>query len=313
VLGAAVSTSVSHDRSQHSLAPADSVRRVQTSVGPRSFSANYVARNELFDITGLEPQSDAPSPVYLLVTLVGGREQEIIAAMAERGYVAAWIEALPTPHNCTQLDEAAASIFTFTNQSGMERSALEVLCARASANCTAGIVVHGALLGGNEVFLAPKHSPYITALLSWAYFNILPGRQCCCSVTEQTCCNDPAQHPPGSYPGGTHLTCNMDEELSRYLPRSRRRAVSGAGDFWFTTPVCGEGPTVNDTDHGPIRQGQLASGYDCGTAAVCFDALDGSGYAVPPGVGHTVADFIESDQPWGLNASFDWAVARGPR
>jgi len=50
-----------------------------------------------------------------------------------------------------------------------------------------------------------------------------------------------------------------------------------------------------------LKQGQ---GYDCGSAASCFQP-DGSGYAAPP-VYHNMSAFLFNSSNWGLNATLDW-------
>ena len=170
-------------------------------------------------------------------------------------------------------------------------------------------------MGSVVAFPAAAHSPYVTAMVSFGFFNIVPGAHDCCSVTEQVCCDDDAHHHAGAYLGGSPLPCCMDKELTLSLPRSRRRAIIGTADLWFAMDMDGSGPTLNDSKLGAVRQLQLASGYDCGPNATECLGSDGSGYILAPGAGHVLSDTLRSNASWGLGATLDWlaATARRPR
>ena len=62
--------------------------------------------------------------------------------MAARGYVAAMITPVYSGLSCGSLSTAAQLVFDGPS------SALAVLCARAAADCAAGVAVHGFSLGG---------------------------------------------------------------------------------------------------------------------------------------------------------------------
>ena len=286
-----------------------------------AFNMTYEAQGQLWSIYGLDPLSGSKgAPVYLFLSgdyrnhelAVGPRSNEsrYLVMMAERGFVAAMVESLPAPRHCGNLTEAAALMLEYNDAAVDTSSALAKVCGRVAADCSRGVGVHGFTLGGIYATLSFQQSRFVTASVSWAFFNIVFGWDSCCGIHNSSCCGPP-MNEPGHDPGGTLLTCLTDEELLPRSPRSRRRHVLGHMDMFGA----GYDDTFLEVGHaaprnerfGAFRQCKLASGYDCGAMNNCFMA-DGSGYAVPEDLDHEILPF---DQPaatceWGLNATLDW-------
>ena len=117
-----------------------------------SFTASYSGQgiaattcNTTDTITGQEPEASGQYPVFLYMvgtteTSTNASATAAVQGMANRGYVAASIEYDSTEFgDCSQIAGKAMCIFNPKSPT----SAVEVLCARAKADCSKGIVVAG--------------------------------------------------------------------------------------------------------------------------------------------------------------------------
>jgi hypothetical protein len=116
------------------------------------FTASYEGQgiaattcNTSYTITGQEPDASGKYPVFLYMvgtteTSTNASATAAVQGMANRGYVAATIQYDSAEFgSCSQIGGKAMCIFNPHSSS----SAVEVLCARAKADCTKGIVVAG--------------------------------------------------------------------------------------------------------------------------------------------------------------------------
>ena len=184
---------------------------------------------------GYEGASVTGAPVYLFNT-GGGMgigpsvpEYDIIREAAARGFVAAMITPPNPAMECSQLEAAASATY-----GSASNSALSVLCARASADCNRGVAVHGFSMGGLISALAPKFSSLVTASIASGAGSFTPGHDSCCGLADTSCCASKTDNV--GVIGGTQMTCLSDQQLSTYLPRSRRRVIIGATDLYCACP-----------------------------------------------------------------------------
>ena len=184
---------------------------------------------------GYEGASVTGAPVYLFNT-GGGMgigpsvpEYDIIREAAARGFVAAMITPPNPAMECSQLEAAASATY-----GSASNSALSVLCARASADCSRGVAVHGFSMGGLIAALAPKFSSLVTASIASGAGSFTPGHDSCCGLADTSCCASKTDNV--GVIGGTQMTCLSDQQLSTYLPRSRRRVIIGATDLYCACP-----------------------------------------------------------------------------
>ena len=128
------------------------VEDTQQAVSTTGFTATYTGQganastcNTSFTITGQEPSGSGTNPVFLYMigtgeTATNASATAAVAGMAAKGFVAATIAYdSGTFNNCGTLDGKAKCIFN----SASSTSAVAVLCARAKADCSKGIVVGG--------------------------------------------------------------------------------------------------------------------------------------------------------------------------
>jgi hypothetical protein len=129
--------------------PSDEAQQSVTTTG---FTASYTGQganasrcNTSFAITGQEPTTSGTFPVFLYMvgtteTSTNASATAAVAGMASRGFVAATIGYdAGSFNNCTGIKGKASCMF----DAGSSSSAVSVLCARAKADCSKGIVVGG--------------------------------------------------------------------------------------------------------------------------------------------------------------------------
>lgn len=153
-----------------------------------SFTATYTGQglladecNTTFGITGQEPSAAGTFPVF--VYMVGttetfnnnGAAAAAVAGMAARGFVSASVQYDSGEFGtCTQIAGKAKCIFNPSTQS----SAVEVLCSRAKADCSRGIVVGGFSQGAVMATLAKNTDARVQAAwgmgdgVSYSIFNL---------------------------------------------------------------------------------------------------------------------------------------------
>jgi hypothetical protein len=130
----------------------DDIGVSEQGVSTTSFTATYTGQgsnattcNSSFAITGQEPSTTGTFPVFLY--MVGTTESATnasataaVAGMASRGFVAATIAYNSGSFgNCSAIDGKTKCIFDSTTST----SAVSVLCARAKADCSKGILAGG--------------------------------------------------------------------------------------------------------------------------------------------------------------------------
>src|SRR5690348_2984607 len=117
-----------------------------------SFTATYTGQGSgastcgtTFSISGQEPSTTGTHPVFVYMvgtseTYTNASATAAVTGMANRGYVAATVQYDSGSFgNCAQISGKAQCIFDASSAT----SAVRVLCARAKADCSKGIVVGG--------------------------------------------------------------------------------------------------------------------------------------------------------------------------
>ena len=162
-------------------------------------------------------------------------ELEFARQMALRGFVSVMIEIpylrrIECYGNKESLKNVTRGIFAYHGPSDTtSRGALATLCRRKSADCTAGIALHGHSLGGMLTNLAPQYvNRSAMALLLWSMGVFTPGGMSCCGLQSgnYSCCDTLAPQV-----GGELLRCMDYAQTSKWLPASRRRVVIASTDF----------------------------------------------------------------------------------
>jgi hypothetical protein len=237
-------------------APADPGEVVQA-VATTGFTATYTGQganattcNTSFTITGQEPSGAGTNPVFLYMigtgeTATNASATAAVAAMAAKGFVAATIAYDSGSFNsCGPLQGKARCIFN----GGATTSAVSVLCSRAKADCSKGIVTGGFSQGSVLATQSANFDSRVRA--AW-----------------------------GTGVGVKYSSFNLSScqaNGSRTLPSSHLRAVVGqqdqfvGGGFGFTA-----GTITN------VRsQLQTLTGLNCGTSATNCLQADGSGWYI---------------------------------
>jgi hypothetical protein len=135
-----------------------------------SFTATYQGTNSTtcntsFSIDGEEPTAAGTYPVFLYMvgtteTFSNASATAAVQGMANRGYVAGTIQYNSGSFgNCSQIGAKAACIFNPNSST----SAVQVLCSRAKADCTKGIVVAGFSQGAVIATLAKNTDSRVQA------------------------------------------------------------------------------------------------------------------------------------------------------
>jgi len=263
-----------------------------------SFTAKYTGQgssattcNTSFNITGQEPSASGTFPVF--VYMVGttetfnnnGAAAAAVAGMAKRGFVSASVQYDSGSFgNCTQISGKAKCIFNPATQT----SAVEVLCSRAKADCSKGIVVGGFSQGAVMATLAKNFDARVQA--AW-----------------------------GMGDGVSYANFNLNACMAngnRNLPSDHLRAVDGQADQFI-------GPQVTQVR----SQLQTLTGDNCGSSATSCLQSNGSGWIIVLNgqVKSGTADhcymrnggcfssqtandpgWLNGTDPWELNANLNW-------
>jgi len=216
--------------------------------GTASFTTTYQGGSDAscgtsYTIVGSEPADGAKHPVFIYTvgtgeTYTNASALAAVTGMAARGYVAATIEyPSGTFGDCTTLSARSQCIF----DSGNAQSAASVLCSRATADCSKGIVTGGFSQGSIMATLAHNYNSGVQAA-----YGIGDGVR---------------------YSGYNLKSCMAAGNYS--LPTDRLRVINGVHDDFL-------GPTSK----GAYSQTRTVTGLDCpnGTTA-CFRP-NGSGWYV---------------------------------
>jgi hypothetical protein len=192
-------------------------------------------------ITGSEPSDAGTYPVFIYLTgtsmpFNGPDAQPFVQEMAARGFVSATVQydsgSYPT---CSLMTKKASCIFN----GGSTSSAISVLCARAKADCSKGVVVSGFSQGANLAALAKNYDARVRA----GYF-IGHGDKASGIIDVSSC---------------------ADNAKTMLLP-SQMRSINGENDEFF-------GGNAN----GVRTQLQKVVGVSCSGSWNCLQA-DGSGW-----------------------------------
>jgi len=263
----------------------DNVNR--THPGIRNFTMEYIYRYpsnnsfEVLRIYGYEPAEGSGYPVYLhsggLSDKFDCETPEIMFAqmMAERGYVGAVME-MPDGHfsqfvcdgHEDSLMNLSRRIFGYSGEGDTSSTALATLCRRKSADCGAGIAVHGLSISGIIGSIAGRYASGVTALLRWSSGVFAPYGHGTCGLFsgDITDCSTPHNFSKTifnfttrvgqdeyAFPdrvingtrttytvgiGGLELWCAEDETLSEYLDRSHRRHINSVDDVSYGDYHC---------------------------------------------------------------------------
>lgn len=213
-----------------------------------SFTATYQGTNSTtcntsFSIDGQEPSAAGSYPVFLY--MVGTTESfnnasatDAVQGMANRGYVAGTIQYDSGSFgNCSQIAAKAACIFNPNSAT----SAVQVLCSRAKADCTKGIVVAGFSQGAVIATLAKNTDSRVQA----AY---------------------------GMGDGVMYSTFNLTSCMAngnRTLPSDRLRAVNGDKDQF-----------TGNTEAAQQTNMQSLTGFTCASGSTSCLQSNGSGWII---------------------------------
>jgi len=286
--------------------------------GIRSFTIEYTysypsnGTKEQLRMYGYEPSTGTGYPVYLHGGGMGDKftcetpEIRFAQEMASRGFVSAIME-MPSQNfatfACTGSDDSlinvSRNIFAYSGPGDRQPTALSTMCRRGTADCSAGIAVHGLSFGGVLSSIAPRFAP-VTAMLRWSSGVFVPGGHSSCGVFSRnyTRCshyalqNETEVQEYYAVKGGAEIRCAMDVEVSLFLPQERRRLINAHADPEYGDYHCtshsdiGEFYAMPPLDHclthldapdACLNQARLSSGRDCGEDDNCI-AMDGSGY-----------------------------------
>jgi hypothetical protein len=216
-----------------------------------SFTATYTGQgvaattcNTSFNIDGEEPTAAGTYPVFLYMvgtteTFNNASATAAVQGMANRGYVAATIQYDSGEFgNCTQIGGKAQCIFNPNSST----SAVEVLCSRAKADCSKGIVVGGFSQGAVIATLAKNTDSRVQA--AWGMGDGV------------------------SYTQIFNLSACMANG-NRTLPSDRLRAVNGQGDEF-----------TGNTEATQQTNMQSLTGFTCASGATSCLQSNGSGWII---------------------------------
>jgi hypothetical protein len=278
---------------------ADDPAEASQAVTTTSFTATYTGQgnnattcNTSFSITGQEPSTTGTFPVFLY--MIGTTESSTnasataaVAGMASRGFVAASIAYNSgTFSNCATISGKARCIFNGASST----SALSVLCSRAKADCSKGVVVGGFSQGAVIATLAKNFDSRVQA--AW-----------------------------GMGDGVTYSIFNLTSCMgngNRTLTSDRLRAVDGEQDMFIgpnasnvrsqfltlTGLSCGSTATNCLQSNGSgwyiVQNGQVADG----SADHCYMRTAGNNCTASQN--SLDAGWQNGTDPWELNANLDW-------
>jgi len=213
-----------------------------------SFTATYQGTNSTtcntsYSIDGEEPTAAGTYPVFLYMvgtteTFNNASATAAVQGMANRGYVAGTIQYNSGSFgNCSQIGAKAACIFKPSSAT----SAVEVLCSRAKADCTKGIVVAGFSQGAVIATLAKNTDSRVQAAyglgdgVKYSFFDL--------------------------------SSCMANGK--RTLPSDRLRAVNGVKDQF-----------TGNTESAQQTNMQSLTGFTCASGATSCLQSNGSGWII---------------------------------
>jgi hypothetical protein len=129
------------------------------------FTANYAAGSTTYSIQGTEPSDGAKHPVFIYTvgtteTWNNGQATAAVAEMAAKGFVAAAVQYDSSAFGtCAQILAKAKYIYN----SAATTSAVAKLCARATADCSKGVVAAGFSQGSVIAIHAKNYDSRIKA------------------------------------------------------------------------------------------------------------------------------------------------------
>ena len=277
-----------------------------TTGAPAQFQTSYTYRGagaatRPLKIVGFEPrpeQTTASAPVFIWLTGRDGTtgspaDMELAWSMSRRGFIAASVEYPDTANGAANGDFWETLQSVHSEAAAVVPAALDILCARALANCSVGVALSGYDQGGWITFAAITQEPRLTAVLPLAFIFSASLLSSAASIRSPVFDWFDARY--------------SDAALSAHLARSKRRLMVGAED---------------DQLELTIGAYSLMSGYPC-VSQDCLQA-DGSGAYGLAGAPHNfLADcepmssdgltgvalkcaWRELGGPGGLRASFDW-------
>jgi hypothetical protein len=241
-----------------------------------------------YAITGKEPTT-GKHPLFIWTVGTGQSytdlmSNSIVAAAASRGFLAASVQYNSGSFGSgTTLTNRARCIYNGSSTA----SALSKLCARASADCSKGVVVAGLSQGSIMADLARNFDSRVQA--AWGMGNGVKY-----SIYD--------------------LTSVVANGTSRVLSNTRLRVINGIKD----TFVAGS--------DGTRTQDKKLTGFDCGSSATSCLQSNGSGwyivsnaqiqdgeadhcYMTVGGCSNSTgldANWLNTTDPWGLNANLSW-------
>ena len=227
--------------------------------GIRAFTMTYRYEDKRTDgvpgvdedlhIHGYEPIDGTGHPVYLHGggasdrNFSGSPERGMAYEMARRGFVAAIME-MPMMEGMSFVCDGAHEsllnvsrrIFGYDGPGDTRSTALAAMCRRDTADCTAGIALHGLSFGGMLSGVGARFaSGHVTAELRWSSGAFVPGGWGCCGrfSHDQSCCSRTARALPTWTTAGDDVPCVRDVETSRFLDRRRRRLILAVADAQY--------------------------------------------------------------------------------
>jgi hypothetical protein len=139
-----------------------------------NFTDTYSAGLTRYSVEGTEPSDGAKHPVFIYTvgtteTWNNGQAKAAVAEMAAKGFVAAAVQYDSALFGtCSQILSKAKSIYN----SGSTSSAISKLCARASADCSKGIVVAGFSQGSVIAVHAKNYDARVKAAYGMGTHNL---------------------------------------------------------------------------------------------------------------------------------------------
>jgi hypothetical protein len=263
-----------------------------------SFTAAYKGQgtgsttcNTSFGITGEEPSAPGAFPVF--VYMVGttetfnhnGAASAAVAGMAARGFVSASIQYDSGEFgNCTQISGKARCAF----DPSAGASAIEVLCSRAKADCSKGIVVGGFSQGAVMATLAKNFDARIQAVwgmgdgVSYSIFNL----NACMANGNRTLASDHLRAVDGQAdefigPLETQVRSQLQTLTGENCGSSATSCLQSNGSGWIIVL------------HDQVRSGNADHCYMRTNGCLSSETTNDPGW-------------LNGTAPWELNANLNW-------
>ncbi len=147
---------------------------VSTATLAGDFTANYSAGLSRYNIKGTEPSDGVKHPVFIYTVgttenYYNAQAMAAVAEMSAKGFVAAAVEYDASLFGtCSQILAKAKYIYN----SGSTSSAVSKLCARATADCSKGIVVAGFSQGSVIAINAKNYDTRVRAAYGMGSHNL---------------------------------------------------------------------------------------------------------------------------------------------